>query len=39
MFGLIADLVGVNRQLLEDIQLRLRRQEYQKKSGSKSPKG
>lgn len=32
IFGLIADLMGVNRQLLEDIQLRLRRQEYQKKS-------
>jgi glycosyltransferase involved in cell wall biosynthesis len=29
IFGLIADLLGVNRQLLEDIQLRLRRQEYQ----------
>jgi len=28
IFGLIADLMGVNRQLLEDIQLRLRRQEY-----------
>jgi hypothetical protein len=39
IFGLIADLMGVNRQLLEDIQLRLRRQEYQKKSNSKSTKG
>jgi hypothetical protein len=39
IFGLIADLMGVNRQLLEDIQLRLRRQEYQKKSNGKSPKG
>ena len=29
IFGLIADLMGVNRQLLEDIQLRLRRQEYE----------
>ncbi|MBW4534750.1 MAG: glycosyltransferase family 2 protein [Pleurocapsa minor HA4230-MV1] len=39
IFGLIADLMGVNRQLLEDIQLRLRRQEYsQKKSDKKSPK-
>ena len=28
IFGLIADLMGVNRQLLEDIQLRLRRQEH-----------
>lgn len=27
IFGLVADLMGVNRQLLEDIQLRLRRQE------------
>ena len=32
IFGLIADLMGVNRQLLEDIQLRLRRQEYQSKT-------
>lgn len=39
IFGLIADLMGVNRQLLEDIQLRLRRQEYsQKKSDKKNPK-
>jgi glycosyltransferase involved in cell wall biosynthesis len=40
IFGLIADLMGVNRQLLEDIQLRLRRQEYKshEKSGKKSPK-
>jgi cell division protein FtsB len=29
IFGLIADLMGVNRQLLEDIQLRLRRREYE----------
>lgn len=29
LFGLIADLMGVNRQLLEDIQLRLRRQELE----------
>ncbi|MEM7590612.1 MAG: glycosyltransferase family 2 protein [Cyanobacteria bacterium P01_A01_bin.83] len=28
LFGLIADLMGVNRQLLEDIQLRLRRREF-----------
>ena len=38
IFGLIADLMGVNRQLLEDIQLRLRRQEYQKKSDRQSKK-
>ncbi|MEL6927376.1 MAG: glycosyltransferase family 2 protein [Cyanobacteria bacterium J06600_6] len=30
IFGLIADLMGVNRQLLEDIQLRLRRREMGK---------
>ena len=37
IFGLIADLMGVNRQLLEDIQLRLRRQEYgSKKSGDRN---
>jgi glycosyltransferase involved in cell wall biosynthesis len=34
IFGLIADLMGVNRQLLEDIQLRLRRKEYESKSKS-----
>ncbi|MBS0017854.1 MAG: glycosyltransferase family 2 protein [Arthrospira sp. SH-MAG29] len=28
MFGLIADLMAVNRKMLEDIQLRLRRMEY-----------
>ena len=28
IFGLVADLMGVNRQLLEDIQLRLRRNEF-----------
>lgn len=28
LFGLIADLLGVNRQLLEDIQLRMRRDEF-----------
>jgi hypothetical protein len=27
MFGLVADLMSVNRKLLEDIQLRLRRAE------------
>lgn len=32
VFGLIADLMGVNRQLLEDIQLRLRRREYDLKN-------
>lgn len=31
IFGLIADLMGVNRQLLEDIQLRLRRKESESK--------
>ncbi|MEA5535281.1 glycosyltransferase family 2 protein [Crocosphaera sp. XPORK-15E] len=30
MFGLIADLMAVNRKLLEDIQLRLRRQDLEK---------
>lgn len=29
LFGLVADLMGVNRQLLEDIQLRLRRRELE----------
>jgi glycosyltransferase involved in cell wall biosynthesis len=29
IFGLVADLMGVNRQLLEDIQLRLRRKELE----------
>ena len=32
IFGLIADLMGVNRQLLEDIQLRLRRKEFESQS-------
>lgn len=32
LFGLVADLMGVNRQLLEDIQLRLRRTELDPKS-------
>lgn len=36
LFGLIADLMGVNRQLLEDIQLRLRRQEFGNKDRIKS---
>ena len=36
LFGLIADLMGVNRQLLEDIQLRLRRQEFSTKDPTKS---
>jgi len=31
IFGLVADLMGVNRQLLEDIQLRLRRNEFKPK--------
>ena len=44
IFGLVADLMSVNRQLLEDIQLRLRRQEsdatphYTKAFTSHSPK-
>jgi hypothetical protein len=29
MFGLIADLMSVNRKMLEDIQLRLRRAEVE----------
>ncbi len=32
IFGLVADLMAVNRKLLEDIQLRLRRQEFTQKS-------
>lgn len=32
ILGLVADLMAVNRQLLEDIQLRTRRAEYEKKS-------
>lgn len=32
VFGLVADLMSVNRQLLEDIQLRLRRNELEPKS-------
>jgi glycosyltransferase involved in cell wall biosynthesis len=32
IFGLVADLMSVNRQLLEDIQLRLRRKELEKHS-------
>jgi len=36
IFGLIADLMGVNRQLLEDIQLRLRRDEFKSNSRQKS---
>ena len=31
IFGLVADLMSVNRKLLEDVQLRLRRQELNKK--------
>ena len=34
LFGLVADLMGVNRQLLEDIQLRLRRRELESNSKS-----
>lgn len=32
IFGLVADLMSVNRQLLEDIQLRLRRKEFEDKN-------
>jgi hypothetical protein len=28
IFGLVADLLGVNRKMLEEIQLRIRRSEY-----------
>ncbi len=38
LFGLIADLMGVNRQLLEDIQLRLRRKEFESNHSKKSSK-
>ncbi|MGL4884544.1 MAG: glycosyltransferase family 2 protein [Waterburya sp.] len=34
LFGLVADLMSVNRQLLEDIQLRLRRKELEKHNDS-----
>ena len=34
LFGLVADLMGVNRQLLEDIQLRLRRRELESNNKS-----
>jgi hypothetical protein len=30
MFGLVADLLAVNRKMMEDIQLRLRRAEIEK---------
>lgn len=33
VFGLMADLMGVNRKILEDIQLRLRRAEIEDKTG------
>ena len=36
IFGLVADLMSVNRQLLEDTQLRLRRQELNRKSKTQS---
>ena len=36
IFGLVADLMGVNRKLLEDIQLRLRRKEIESASKSYS---
>ena len=35
IFGLVADLMSVNRQLLEDIQLRLRRKEFEGKTKNK----
>ncbi|MDJ0570462.1 MAG: glycosyltransferase family 2 protein [Pleurocapsa sp. MO_192.B19] len=38
LFGLVADLMGVNRQLLEDIQLRLRRKEFEPKSDRQKTK-
>ena len=37
MFGLVADLMAVNRKMLEDIQLRLRRIEYDTKSATIAP--
>ena len=39
IFGLVADMMSVNRQLLEDIQLRLRRQEYKRTNKSDRSKG
>lgn len=36
IFGLIADLLGVNRKMLEDIQLRLRRSEIERHRNRKS---
>jgi glycosyltransferase involved in cell wall biosynthesis len=35
ILGLVAELLGVNRKLLEDIQLRLRRTEFQKTEGKR----
>lgn len=35
IFGLVADLLSVNRRLLEDIQLRLRRAEVERRRGEK----
>lgn len=37
IFGLVADLMSVNRQLLEDIQLRLRRREFDRFNSSTDP--
>lgn len=37
--GLLADLVGVNRQLLEEIRWRLRRMEFQMQAGDSDKKG
>ncbi len=36
IFGVIADIVAVNRKLLEDIQLRIKRMEYKRKEGGPS---
>jgi hypothetical protein len=35
MFGLVADVMAVNRKILEDVQLRLRRSEFEKFTNSK----
>jgi glycosyltransferase involved in cell wall biosynthesis len=37
IFGLVADIIAVNRALLEDIQLRARRQEYNAQKTTPSP--
>jgi hypothetical protein len=35
MLGLVADVMAVNRKILEDVQLRLRRSEFEKFTNSK----